>query len=250
MNYLTVQETAELLKVHTNTIYKMCRSGLLPAVKLGKDWRINSEKLDRFLEKETGANAMAKGHSVEFLAPGHVLGIFRNQTEFTDFERTFFLSAPAGTYRLLKGCWWQDPDDFRQDLEDSGLPVAKMEGNGDLVVIDLSETCDRLGPVAAARVWYKEASQSVALGYQGLIGSGSPSFTCCSTHEGLIQFESAMHRMLKGFPVTALCSYILEPGSLQGLPELMDLIENHDRFFMYSAGKKLDAELIRDRQAP
>lgn len=54
--YLTSEEVAEKLKVKKITIYRMARSGKLPAIKFGKSWRISSVKLAEFLEKETNNN--------------------------------------------------------------------------------------------------------------------------------------------------------------------------------------------------
>ena len=42
---LTPREAAEYLKVPIETIWRWCREGTLPAVKIGKYWRIPREKL-------------------------------------------------------------------------------------------------------------------------------------------------------------------------------------------------------------
>ncbi len=54
--YLTPEQVAEKLKVKKITIYRMARTGKLPAIKFGKSWRINSIKLAEFLEKESNKN--------------------------------------------------------------------------------------------------------------------------------------------------------------------------------------------------
>lgn len=43
--YLTIEEAAKRLKMSKITIYRMARTGKLPAVKFGKAWRISSKKL-------------------------------------------------------------------------------------------------------------------------------------------------------------------------------------------------------------
>ena len=45
---LTVTELAEYLKVHPSTIYRLLKTGQLPAFKIGSDWRFNVEKIDRW----------------------------------------------------------------------------------------------------------------------------------------------------------------------------------------------------------
>ena len=49
MDYLTIQEVSAILKVHSNTVYKMCRQGVLPAVKIGKEWRFRRTILDEWI---------------------------------------------------------------------------------------------------------------------------------------------------------------------------------------------------------
>ena len=45
---LTVKEAAALLKTTRQQIRKMIQSGELPAVKVGREWRIPAESLDTF----------------------------------------------------------------------------------------------------------------------------------------------------------------------------------------------------------
>jgi excisionase family DNA binding protein len=46
---LTVHQTAELLKVRESTIRALIHDKRLRAVKIGKEWRIAQEDLERFL---------------------------------------------------------------------------------------------------------------------------------------------------------------------------------------------------------
>ena len=47
---LTVDETADCLKISKATIWQWCRSGRLPAVKLGRQWRIRRRDLEAMLD--------------------------------------------------------------------------------------------------------------------------------------------------------------------------------------------------------
>ena len=47
---LTVKETAEFLKTSRLQVQKMIQSGILPAVKIGREYRIISKCLKEFLE--------------------------------------------------------------------------------------------------------------------------------------------------------------------------------------------------------
>jgi excisionase family DNA binding protein len=46
---LTLQEVAKYLRVHPSTIYRLAKKGMIPAFKLGSDWRFNLESIDHWL---------------------------------------------------------------------------------------------------------------------------------------------------------------------------------------------------------
>ena len=46
---LTVAETAQILKIHVNTVYKLCGEGRLPVIRLGRRIVIPKKRLDAFL---------------------------------------------------------------------------------------------------------------------------------------------------------------------------------------------------------
>jgi excisionase family DNA binding protein len=57
---LTVQDVSTYLRVHPSTIYRMLKKNLLPAFRVGSDWRFTVEAIDKWREKaESGAPAPA-----------------------------------------------------------------------------------------------------------------------------------------------------------------------------------------------
>lgn len=46
---LTTQEVADLLRISRSTIWRWCVSGKLEAVKVGRNWRIPREEIERML---------------------------------------------------------------------------------------------------------------------------------------------------------------------------------------------------------
>lgn len=48
---LTVKELARILKTTRQQVRKMIRSGEIPAVKVGREWRIPREYLNEFIEE-------------------------------------------------------------------------------------------------------------------------------------------------------------------------------------------------------
>ena len=49
---LTAAEVAEQLRVSTMTIYRLIRSGELPAVRVGRNYRVREEDLVAYLEAQ------------------------------------------------------------------------------------------------------------------------------------------------------------------------------------------------------
>ena len=47
-DYLTVIEAGKRLKIHPETVKRLCRQGDLPAVKIHKMWLISRDILDNF----------------------------------------------------------------------------------------------------------------------------------------------------------------------------------------------------------
>ncbi|MGH9244992.1 MAG: helix-turn-helix domain-containing protein [Acidimicrobiales bacterium] len=49
--FLTVTEVARLMRVSSMTVYRLIKSGDLPAVRVGKSYRVREEDLDRYLAR-------------------------------------------------------------------------------------------------------------------------------------------------------------------------------------------------------
>ena len=49
-SFLTVAEVAATLRVSTMTVYRLIKAGDLPAVRVGKSYRLREDDIDRYLE--------------------------------------------------------------------------------------------------------------------------------------------------------------------------------------------------------
>lgn len=47
--FMTVAEVAQLMRVSTMTVYRLIKAGDLPAVRVGKSYRIREDDVDRYL---------------------------------------------------------------------------------------------------------------------------------------------------------------------------------------------------------
>ncbi len=50
---LTVSEVANAMRVSNMTVYRLIKSGELPAVRVGKNYRLRETDLERFLEERS-----------------------------------------------------------------------------------------------------------------------------------------------------------------------------------------------------
>ena len=51
--WMTIEETADYLRVSKDTIYRMAQKAEIPSSKLGKQWRFNRETIDQWLKSKT-----------------------------------------------------------------------------------------------------------------------------------------------------------------------------------------------------
>ena len=49
---MTLKETADYLRVHPSTIYRLLKAGALPSLRIGSDWRFIKADLDDWLKKQ------------------------------------------------------------------------------------------------------------------------------------------------------------------------------------------------------
>lgn len=48
---LTVAQAAERLQLSETTVYRMCKRGELPVVRLGRSWRVDAHRLDKLFSR-------------------------------------------------------------------------------------------------------------------------------------------------------------------------------------------------------
>jgi excisionase family DNA binding protein len=53
---MTVEEVAQYLSLHELTVRRLARAGEIPAFKVGRQWRVKKNLLDRWIGRETMRN--------------------------------------------------------------------------------------------------------------------------------------------------------------------------------------------------
>jgi excisionase family DNA binding protein len=55
---LTIAEVAKYLKLHELTVRRLAREGELPAFKVGRQWRIKRDLLEKWIAERSGKGAL------------------------------------------------------------------------------------------------------------------------------------------------------------------------------------------------
>ena len=129
---LGVEEVSEYLGVGPVTVYRWCREGRLPCLKVGKSWRIRREALEDFLRQGERPATLA-GQLRSFLTvPDNVLGVAQNQELLHRLDAAFLGIGEARGGLLVKFAGGESipEDDLRADLESKGLAVGRLEEEG------------------------------------------------------------------------------------------------------------------------
>ena len=58
---ITVRALAAYLQVHPSTVYRLAKLGLLPAFKVGSDWRFNREDIEHWRLAQTSQSPVLAG---------------------------------------------------------------------------------------------------------------------------------------------------------------------------------------------
>src|ERR687885_638834 len=125
---LDTEEVAAYLGVGQVTVWRWCREGSLPCLKIGREWRIRREALERFLERSERSETLV-GRLRSFLeVPDNVLAVAQDREMMHRLDAAFFRVGEAQGGRLIKyagGGPWDSLEDVRTELEPHGL-----EGGG------------------------------------------------------------------------------------------------------------------------
>jgi excisionase family DNA binding protein len=129
---LGAEDVAGLIGVKETTVWRWCREGKLPCLKVGKHWRVRREVLEDFLKRsEHPATLVARLDS--FLrVPDNVLAIAQNADVLHRLDAAFFRVGEARGGLLVKFYGAEkDPEEvLRAHLEENGLEIERLEREG------------------------------------------------------------------------------------------------------------------------
>ncbi len=133
---LSADDVAGYLGVGPVTVYRWCREGRLPCLKVGKHWRVRREALEDFLMRSERPTTLV-GQLGSFLqVPDDVFAIAQNIDLLHRLDAAFFRVCEARGGLLVKfyGGEVHSEDELRARLEGNGLEVGRLEREGRLLM--------------------------------------------------------------------------------------------------------------------
>jgi excisionase family DNA binding protein len=133
---LAATDVAELIRVKETTVYRWCKEGKLPCLKVGKHWRIRREALEDFL-KESERPRTLVGQLDSFLRePDNVLAIAQNIEILHRLDAAFFRVGEARGGLLVKFYAGEEhsQEELLSELEGNGLQASRLKREGRLLM--------------------------------------------------------------------------------------------------------------------
>jgi excisionase family DNA binding protein len=133
---LAATDVAELIGVKETTVYKWCKEGKLPCLKVGKHWRIRREALEDFLKASERPRTLV-GQLDSFLrVPDNVLAITQNVDILHRLDAAFFRVGEARGGLLVKFFAGEEhsEEELLSDFEGNGLQAGRLRREGRLLM--------------------------------------------------------------------------------------------------------------------
>src|ERR671912_2569916 len=133
---LAATDVAGMIGVKETTVYKWCKEGKLPCLKVGKHWRIRREALEDFLKRSEHPKTLV-GQLDSFLrVPDNVLAIAQNIDILHRLDAAFFQVGEARGGLLVKfyGGEEHSEEELLSEFEGNGLQASRLKREGRLLM--------------------------------------------------------------------------------------------------------------------
>jgi excisionase family DNA binding protein len=133
---LAATDVAELIGIKETTVYRWCKEGKLPCLKIGKHWRIRRGVLEDFLRESERPRTLV-GQLDSFLrVPDNVLAIAQNIDILHRLDAAFFRVGEARGGLLVKFYAGEEHSEgeLLSDFEGNGLQASRLKREGRLLM--------------------------------------------------------------------------------------------------------------------
>jgi excisionase family DNA binding protein len=148
---LSTEEVAEYLGLGQATVYRWCRDESLPAVKIGRRWRVRRSALEEFVRKNERSETLV-GRLREFLeVPDNLMVVVQDRELMRKVDAAFFRTAQARGGTMVK-YQLEEPrlpslGEVREMLGQAGLDVEGLQLEGRLRFVTEGEPGNRVEEV-------------------------------------------------------------------------------------------------------
>lgn len=132
---LGVSDVASHLGVGTVTVYRWCREGRLPCLKVGKSWRVRRESLEDFLHRGERSSTLVGQLQTYLAVPDCVIAVAETREHLHQLDAAFLQVGEARGGLLVKfhgGEPEATKDELRAALASNGLDASRLEKQGRL----------------------------------------------------------------------------------------------------------------------
>ena len=136
MELLGSEEVSELMGVKESTVWRWCREGTLPCLKVGKHWRIRREVLEDFLRRSERSTTLVEQLDSFLQVPDNVLAIAEDLDTLHRVDAAFFRVGQTRGGLLVKFYRGENEpvDKLMADFERNGLDAGRLEREGSLLM--------------------------------------------------------------------------------------------------------------------
>ena len=185
---LGVEQIARYLDVRPTTVYRWCREGRLPCLKLGKSWRIRRSALEAFVRGGEQRRTLVEHLRTFLTVPDFVIAVAEDEDLLERLDAAFLRVGEALGGVLVKfyGADSRPLEDLRGGLRRHRLDVDRLEAEGRLrwspevdpvagraaalrTLLDEEQTGDRV--VWVSFNWTKQVDLQTALRQQARIAA-------------------------------------------------------------------------------
>jgi excisionase family DNA binding protein len=133
---LAATDVAELIGIKETTVYRWCKEGKLPCLKVGKHWRIRREALEDFLRESERPRTLVGQLDAFLRVPDNVLAIAQNIDILHRLDAAFFQVGEARGGLLVKFYAGEEhsEEELLSELEGNGLQASRLKREGRLLM--------------------------------------------------------------------------------------------------------------------
>ena len=162
---LGAEDVAGMLGVKETTVYRWCKEGKLPCLKVGKRWLVRPEALEDFLKRSEHPVTLA-GQLDSFLRePDSVLAIAQNLDILHRLDAAFFRVGESRGALLAKfhAGEGSSGEELLAAFEEYGLEATRLEREGRLIMRPEEDALGGGRGEALGRIFEEEGGEGRAL---------------------------------------------------------------------------------------